>query len=189
MEEVAPQILNRLQELGPAVSVDFNIGVEAYFDTLTTLIDRFCNKKKLSCIYISITVPSSTILSALQSLEIDTAKIRFIDCISFATMECMGTDEAQTVFVESPTMLEYIVLKMEYLFRKGKGEEFMVILDSVNSLAAHNEVRILYEFMQVLMASAKGKGAYPVLLSMEEQMKPEVREMLTLVCDQIVTLK
>jgi len=189
MEEAAPQILSRLNELGPAVSIDFNISVEAYFDTLTTLIDRFCNKKKLSCIYISITVPSSTILSAMQSLEIDTSKLRFVDCISFATMESSATEDQQTVFVESPTMLEYIVLKMEYLFRKGRDEQFMVVLDSVNSLAAHNEVRMLYEFMQVLMASAKSRGAYPVLLSMEEQMKPEVREMLQLVCDQIVTLK
>ncbi len=188
MEEVAPQILSKLNELGPSVSIDFNISVEAYFDTLTALIDRFCNKKKMSCIYISVTVPSSTINSALQSLEIDTAKLRFVDCISFATMEC-AADDAQTVYVESPTMLEYIVLKMEYLFRKGKGEQFMVILDSVNSLAAHNEVRMLYEFMQVLMASAKSRGAYPVVLGMEDQMKPELQEMLQLVCDQIVTLK
>ncbi len=189
MEEVAPQVLSKLNELGPAVSVDFNISVEAYFDTLTALIDRFCNKKKLACIYISITVPSSTIMSAMQSLEIDTSKLRFVDCISFATMECAETDAEQTVFVESPTMLEYIALKMEYLFRKGRDEQFMVVLDSINSLAAHNEVRMLYEFMQVLMASAKSKGAYPVILSMEEQMKPEVREMLQLVCDQIVTIK
>jgi len=189
MEEVAPQVLSRLNELGPAVSIDFNISVEAYFDTLTALIDRFCNKKGLSCIYISVTMPASTIRSALQSLDIGSDKLRFVDCISFATMECSASDDGQTVFVESPTMLEYIVLKMEYLFRKGKEEQFMVILDSVNSLAAHNEVRMLYEFMQVLMASVKSRGANPVLLSMEEQMKPEVSEMLQLVCDQIVTVK
>jgi len=46
-----------------------------------------------------------------------------------------------------------------------------------------------HEFMQVLMASVKSRGAYPVLLSMEGQLKPEVSEMLQLVCDQIVTLK
>ncbi|HQM66735.1 MAG TPA: hypothetical protein PLY24_03000 [Methanomassiliicoccales archaeon] len=189
MEEVAPQVLGRLEELGPAVSLDLNISVEAYFDTLTTLIDRFCNKKQLTCIYISVTVPASTIKAALGSLEIATDRLRFVDCISFATMECAPSDDAQTVFVESPAMLEYIVLKVEYLFRKGKGERFMVILDSVNSLAAHNEVRMLYEFMQVLMASVKSRGAYPVLLSIGEQMKPEVHEMLQLVCDQIITLK
>ncbi|NLX46905.1 MAG: hypothetical protein GXY70_01845 [Euryarchaeota archaeon] len=189
MEEVAPQIIGKLNELGPAVSIDLNISVEAYFDTLTALIDRFCNKKGLSCIYISVTVPASTIRSALESLEISTDKLRFVDCISFATMECSTDDDAQTVFVESPTMLEYVILKTEYLFRKGRDEQFMVIMDSVNSLAAHNEVRMLYEFMQVLMASTKSRGAYPVLLSIEEQMKPELLEMLQLVCDQIVTLK
>jgi len=41
MEEVAPQIIGKLNELGPAVSIDLNISVEAYFDTLTALIDRF----------------------------------------------------------------------------------------------------------------------------------------------------
>jgi hypothetical protein len=188
MEEIAPQITNRLEELGPAVSVNFSLSIEGYFDTLTALIDRFCNAKKLTCIYISVNVPSSTIMSALESLEISTAKIRFVDCISFATMESTGGDD-RTVYVESPTMLEYIVLKMEYLLRKNKGEQFMVVLDSVNSLAAHNEVRMLYEFMQVLMASVKSRGGYPVILSIEEQMKPELREMLMLVSDQMVTLK
>ena len=138
MEEAAPQILSKLNELGPSVSIDFNISVEAYFDTLTALIDRFCNKKKLSCIYISVTVPSSTINSALQSLEINTEKLRFVDCISFATMECAASDDPQTVYVESPTMLEYIVLKMGTSSGRA-GERFMVILDSVNSLAAHGE--------------------------------------------------
>ena len=87
-------------------------------------------------------------------------------------------------------MLRNVALKMEHLFRRGGGgKQFIVIMDSVNSLVTYNAICILSEFMQVLMASMKSRGAYPVLLSMEEQMKPDVLEMLQLVCDQIVTLK
>ena len=77
-------------------------------------------------------------------------------------------------------MLENIVLKVEYMFRMLEGKPSLVILDSINSMAMNNATNLLSEFVQVLSTMIKSKGAYIVILSVEEQLKPDLREMLSL---------
>jgi len=55
-------------------------------------------------------------------------------------------------------------------------------------MAMNNATNILSEFVQVLSTLIKSKGAYIVILSVDEQLKPDLREMLSLVSDQIVTI-
>jgi archaellum biogenesis ATPase FlaH len=64
----------------------------------------------------------------------------------------------------------------------------VVVIDSFNSFAMSNESKILSEFMTVLMTSLKAKEAYPIILTIPDQLKPELKEMLTMVCDMIIPL-
>jgi hypothetical protein len=48
---------------------------------------------------------------------------------------------------------------------------------------------MLSEFLHILISGLSTKEAYPVILSIQEQLRPEVREMLNLVCDQVVNLE
>ena len=112
----------------------------------------------------------------------------FVDCVSYGVMESLDGGE-NTVYVESQTMLENIVLKVEYMFKMLEGKPSLVILDSINSMAMNNGTNILSEFVQVLSTMIKSKGAYIVVLSVDEQLKPDLREMLALVGDQMVTIK
>jgi KaiC/GvpD/RAD55 family RecA-like ATPase len=187
-EEAKEQVIAKMDEIGPAVSVVLNINMESYFDVLTGLVDNFRKEKGLNCIYIASSVSASTISSALTSLDINTKDVHFVDCVSYGVMETLDGGE-NTVYVESQTMLENIVLKVEYLFRKFEGKPSLVILDSINSMAMSNATNIMSEFVQVLSTMIKSKGAYIVLLSVDEQLKPDLREMLSLVSDQIVTIK
>ena len=65
----------------------------------------------------------------------------------------------------------------------------MVIVDSINSFAIHNDLKILSEFLHVLISGLNVKDAFPVVLCIGEQVKPEILEVLNLVCDQIVPLQ
>ena len=186
-EEAKEQAVVRMEEIGPAVGVVLNINMESYFDVLTGLVDTFSKKKGLNCIYIASSVSASTISSALMSLDINTKDMHFVDCVSYGVMESLDADN--TVYVESQTMLENIVLKVEYMFKKLEGKPSLVILDSINSMAMSNSTGFLSEFVQILMSLLKSKGAYIVVLSVDEQLKPDLREMLSLVSDQIVTIK
>lgn len=187
-EEAKEQVIAKMEEIGPAISVVLNINMESYFDVLTGLVDTFSKDKGLTCIYIASSVSASTISDALNSLDIDTKEMRFVDCVSYGVMESLDGGE-NTVYVESQTMLENIVLKVEYMFKKLEGRPSLVILDSINSMAMSNATNILSEFVQVLSTMIKSKGAYIVVLSVDEQLKPDLREMLALVGDQIVTIK
>jgi predicted ATP-dependent serine protease len=187
-EEAKEQVVAKMEEIGPAVGVVLNINMESYFDVLTGLVDTLTKRKGINCVYIASSVSASTISSALTSLDINTKHMHFVDCVSYGVMESLdGVENA--VYVESQTMLENIVLKVEYMFKKMEGKPCLVILDSINSLAMSNATGILSEFVQVLMALLKSKGAYIVVLSVDEQLKPDLREMLSLVSDQIVTIK
>jgi archaellum biogenesis ATPase FlaH len=187
-EEAKEQVIAKMEEAGPAVGMVMNINMESYFDVLTGLVDTFTKKHGLNCIYIASSVSASTISSALSSLDISTKDMHFVDCVSYGVMESLDGGE-NTVYVESPTMLENIVLKTEYTFKRLEGKPSLVILDSINSMALNNSTNMLSEFVQVLMTLMKSKRAYVVLLCVEEQLKPELREMLSLVSDQIVTIK
>jgi KaiC/GvpD/RAD55 family RecA-like ATPase len=85
--------------------------------------------------------------------------------------------------VESPTMLENIMLKVEFLMRSIEGKK-IVLLDSINSLAIHNNTKILSEFLHIMVNNLRAKEAYTVILSVEEQSTEEINNMLGLICDE-----
>jgi hypothetical protein len=101
----------------------------------------------------------------------------------------MGTSvrSEHVSFVESPTMLENIMLKVEFLMRSIEGNK-LVLLDSINSLAIHNNTKILSEFLHILVNNLRAKNAYTLILSVEEQSSEEINNMLGLVCDETINL-
>ena len=186
-KEAVEEVIGKLQEVGPSVATTFLIAPEHYFEVITGLVDNFCHENDLGCIYVTASVPAKTLRSALDSLEISRDHVRFVDCISYATMQNVQESD-NTAYVESPSLLENIVLSVEYLFRKSDEKKKIVILDSVNSLSLHNDTRMLTEFIQVLMSSLKSREAYPVIIGIGDQFRPDVLEALGLVCDQVVKI-
>ncbi|WP_019178406.1 hypothetical protein [Methanomassiliicoccus luminyensis] len=188
-DDVSGQVAQQLSDVGPAVAVALEFPVEKYFEVLRGLVEEFAKERKIDCIYISAAVPATTIQATFDALEMDSGSTSFIDCISQMTMgpQEKGTD--RFIYVESPTFLENVVLKVQYLMRKlGEGPK-LVVVDSVNALSFHNDTKILSEFLHILISGLSSKDAYPVILSMKESLRPEVHEMLALVCDQVITLE
>ncbi len=81
-------------------------------------------------------------------------------------------------------MLENLMLKVEYLIRKSQSANKLVIIDSINSLAIHNNNWILSEFLHILVSGLRAREAYTIILSVEEHSTPELNNMVNLVCDQ-----
>jgi archaellum biogenesis ATPase FlaH len=182
---VATQINDRLQTLPEAFAVSLRLKSEQYFDAIQGMVDLFASKKDLDVIYVTTTVPSRSIINALEVLEIPLNHAWFVDCIS----QIMMTSEQRhphAIQVESPTMLENIMLKVEFLLRKNAGRKALVIIDSINSLAIHNNTKILSEFLHILVNNLRSRGAYTVILSMAEYETDEIRNMLVLVSDETV---
>jgi KaiC/GvpD/RAD55 family RecA-like ATPase len=159
---------------------------ESYLDIVMSALDRYCAARKMPCIYLAAAIPASTLNDAMRSMEIEMSGVRFIDCISYS-LAYKRQDNVQ--MVESPTMLEGILLKMEYLYRIVGRKGGVVIVDSVNSLALHNDVRMMSEFAHLIVASGRARGFRVLFIGVEEQTRPEYMDVMAMVCDKVVSVK
>jgi len=180
----AQQIAAELAETPPSSAISLQMSVDNYLDVIRGVVDLFANKKQMDTIYVTATISSDAIKRVLQALDIDDTRVYFVDCISHIMMGATATQQdEQTTLVESPTMLENIMLKVEYLIRKSQSKDKLVVIDSINSLAIHNNNWILSEFLHVLVSGLRSRDAYTVILTVEEHSTPELSNMVNLVCD------
>jgi len=178
-------LLNKLETLEPGSAIALKFDIESYFDVITTITDDFVNGKDMRVIYETSTIPANSILELLNAMEISMDPINFVDAVSYMTMGAAGKSVGVT-FVESPTMLENIMLKIEYLLKKHPSEANTVVLDSINSLAIHNDNKILAEFLHILISSLRSYDCYTIILSVAEQESEDIDNILAMVCDDII---
>src|SRR3989441_999117 len=182
-----PKIAQRLIDLPEGSAVALRMAADQYFDAIRAILDVYTPKKKLDAVYVTSTIPSRSIINALEVLEIPMEHIWFVDCISQIMMSATEK-HPHAIYVESPTMLENIMLKVEYLIRRSGDRGTAIVLDSINSLAIHNNTKILSEFLHIMVNNLRARGAYTVIISMQEYETEEIRNMLVLVSDEAVEL-
>ncbi len=181
------ELTEKLRSLEAGSAVALKVDVEAYFDVITTLTDDFTRDRDMQVIYTTSTISSSTIIQVLDAFEIDKSKVQFVDAVSYMTM---GVDKQRegVTYVESPTMLENLSLKIEYLLKKYSTEENTVVIDSIDSLAIHNDNRILSEFLHILISNLRSHDCYTFIMSVSEQDSEEIDNMLAMVCDDFIEI-
>ena len=184
---VTAEVAEKLNSLPDSSAVSLRLKSDQYFDALQGMLDRFAVKRNMEVVYVTATIPSQSIISALEVLEIPMEHIWFVDCISQIMMS-QAKRHPHAIVVESPTMLENIMLKVEFLLRKHPDRNALVVLDSINSLAIHNNTKILSEFLHILVNNLRSRGAYTVIVSMREYETEEIRNMLVLVSDESIEL-
>jgi len=184
---VTREIADKLSALPEASAVSLRLGTDQYFDAIQGMLDVFASKNNLEVFYITSTIPSQSIINALEVLEIPLDRIWFVDCISQIMMSA-AKRHTHSIVVESPTMLENLMLKIEFLMRKHPERKALVVLDSINSLAIHNNTKILSEFLHIFVNNLRSHGAYTVIFSMQEYETDEIRNMLVIVCDETLEL-
>jgi archaellum biogenesis ATPase FlaH len=180
------ELAEELIQLPPS-AISLAIRDETYFDAIRGVVDIFATKKDLNVIYISAAIPSQSIIDVLSILEVDMSRIYFVDCIS-PIMASAGKRHANVHMVESPTMLENIMLKVEYLMKKNQNRANVILLDSINMLAIHNSPKILSEFVHILNNNMRSKNAYIVIFSIESFSSDEIANMMGFVCDLEISM-
>lgn len=183
----AQDIARELSEMPPASAISLQFSVDEYLEVIRGVLDLFANKKEMDTIYVTATISSEAIKRVLDALDIDSSRIFFVDCISHIMMGASSAQQDEhTTIVESPTMLENLMLKVEYLIRRSQSKDKLVVLDSINSLAIHNNNWILSEFLHILVSGLRSREAYTIIFSVEEHATPEINNMVNLVCDHVL---
>ena len=183
MIDVSVQVAGEMQKLEPSTSTSLEIGTEVYFDAIKGMLNH--RNKNMQIIYVASTVPAEAIINAMKMIGVDTSHVRFIDCISSMMTGQRGSPE-NVILIESPTMLENIMLKIEFVRRKSAGKTVLVIVDSINTLHIHNDWKIMGEFLHIMVNGLRSRGAMVLMLSINEQQTQEVSTLLGLVSDKTI---
>ncbi len=192
MPNVAPgEIAERLRALPEGSGVAMKLGATDYagnyLQFLAATLRDFGMEANAYTIYVSVTNPCILVNSLLASLEIPSDRVFFVDVISQTMMSSL-TKLPNASYVESPTMLENVMLRVEYFLRKNTATRRIVIIDSVNSLAIHNDPAILSEFFHIMVNNLKSRGITTVILAVAEETNPELENLLSFVCDDTIQL-
>lgn len=185
------EVLDRMRSFTNGGTVALRLGSQEYADNyleaLGLTVRELGGEPDTHLIYVSVTNPAALVWSLLQALDIPAVQLSFVDAISHLMMSYENV-LPNASYVESPTMLEGIMLRIEYLLRKHPSQRNMVIVDSVNSLAVHNSPDVLSEFFHILVNNLKTRSVFTVLFSASEGEGGDLDRILSLVVDDSFTL-
>ena len=111
-------------------------------------------------------------------------RVRYLDCVSGLTGLAPPPDPDAT-FVESPTLLEKILLRTEQLLRRMPAPRFLV-LDSLSTLAVYNGTPAVVELAHTLVNRLRHLETLAILVLVEKQAGEELSDAVTPLCDTVL---
>jgi KaiC/GvpD/RAD55 family RecA-like ATPase len=178
------QIAATLKEHEDATAISLITDISSYFIAMKEVV-KYTEEQNLKCVYITATIPSSVILEQLASEDISTDHVHFVDCISFMVGKAPEEDE-KVLFIESPTMIETIMLKVHTMIKQLGDDPKIVFLDSVNTLSLHNDEKVMQEFVHYLINALRVREVPSIVLSIVDQTPEDLEIILKLVCDEVI---
>jgi KaiC/GvpD/RAD55 family RecA-like ATPase len=156
-----------------------------YFAALSATLWDVGTETNAHTIYVSITNPAALVWSLAQALDVPPDRISFVDAISHIMMNYRDPLPNAT-YLESPRILDGIMLRVEYLLRKQASPRPIVVVDSVNSLAIHNPPDLLSEFFHIMVNNLKIRQVLTVILVVPDENSTSLEQMLSLVVDETI---
>ncbi len=178
------QIAATLKENEDAMATSLITDISNYFTAMKEVV-KYTQEEGLKCVYVTATIPSSVIVEQLASEDITTDHVFFVDCISYMVGKSPEEDDS-VLFIESPTMVETIMLKVHTMVKMLGDEPKLVFLDSVNTLSLHNDEKIMQEFVHYLINALRVRKVPSVVLSIVDQTPEDLEIILKLVCDEVI---
>ncbi len=166
-----------------AVRLDPHEYADQYFNALASSLRDVSVDADSYTIYVSITNPASLVSSLAQALDVPMERLAFVDAISHIMMNYRDPLPNAT-YIESPRMLEDIMLRVEFLLRKHPSQHPIVVIDSVTSLAIHNPPDLLTEFLHILLTNLKSRQVLTILFAVSDDQGSTMDQMLNLVVDE-----
>ncbi|HUJ77939.1 MAG TPA: hypothetical protein VLX64_02920 [Thermoplasmata archaeon] len=189
MTMVGVDLAEKLRSLqgGAAVAIrlDPREYADQYFAVMSAALRDVGSESNAHTIYVSVTNPASLVWSLAQALDVPAERISFVDAISHIMMNYRDP-LPNASYVESPRMLEDIMLRVEYLLRRRPSPRSIVLVDSINSLAIHNPTDLLSEFFHILLTNLKSRQVVAVVLAVSEDGESPLDRLLSLVVDESI---
>ncbi len=186
MFELDQRIAEQLTEVSLSSSIQVRCGnSNAFMVTASTLIPLM-QMFEMGGVYICATRGAVEIIEAFEAIGIDVSEIQFIDLVSSGILGGTEIEFPNVSFVDSPIMLESVLLRTLYILRISNNERNFVFIDSVNSLAIYNEERMLAEYLHTFINTFRQREVLTVILNVPDQVPPTVLANMDLYCTDLI---
>ena len=136
MFELDALIAEQLTEVSLNSAVQVRCGNSNSFmvtaSTMMPLIQSF----GMGGVYISASRGAVEIIQAFESIGVDVSNIQFLDLVSSGILGGTDVPYPNVHFVDSPIMLESVLLRTLYILRTSNMERNFVLVDSINALSS-----------------------------------------------------
>ena len=186
MFELDQRIAEQLTEVSLNSSVQVRCGnSNAFMVTASTMIPLM-QMFEMGGVYICATRGAVEIIEGFEAIGVDVSNIQFVDLVSSGILG--GTDVAypNITFVDSPIMLESVLLRTLYILRISNTERNFVLIDSVNALAIYNEERMLAEYLHTFINTFRARDVLSSVVTVPDQTPPSVLANLDLYCTDLI---
>jgi hypothetical protein len=184
---VEENLKQQLSQLPDTTILYLNSNTSEYYKSIITTIDFLVNTLGYGGVYISSTRPVSDIKLQMEASGIPTHDIKFVDSVVYLVGG--KTDDDDTAYVESPSMLETIMLRLDWQLKQIRSPEKFVFFDSMNGLTVYNEEKLLMEFIHVFANNMRLKDMFTVLIGVKEQTPLKIDSTLRLNCDDTIDIE
>tara|TARA_B110000116_G_scaffold263254_1_gene269510 strand:+ start:516 stop:1100 length:585 start_codon:yes stop_codon:yes gene_type:complete len=186
MIELDQRIAEQLTEITLNSSLQVRCGSSNSFLVTASLIEPLINEFQMGGVYISASRPAPELIATLKEIDIPTEGIQFIDCVSSALLGGTENQFTNISYIDSPIMLENILLRTLFHLRQMPTEQNFVILDSVNALAIYNEEKMLAEYLHTFINTFRARDVLSAVVTVPDQTPPSVLANLDLYCTDLV---
>ena len=186
MFELDQGIAEQLTEVSLNSSIQVRCGNSNAFMVTASTIVPLLQMFEMGGVYISASRGASEIIQAFETIGIDVSNIHFIDLVSSGILGGTNVQYNNVSFVDSPIMLESVLLRTLYILRIANTERNFVLIDSVNALAIYNEERMLAEYLHTFINTFRQREVLSVILNIPDQVPPTVLSNLDLYCTDLI---
>jgi len=160
------------ERVSAAIQVNQSVGIQVpenrHGDLLEAVFNSMCRNTHDIWTFVSV---SKTFDYLTKTFKESTRhpNIKFIDCISRAAG--ISDNSNNCIFLESPVMLENLILEIINNFKSQKRDmDKYIVIDSLSALMIYNDPEIIREFISLVMNRSRAENIHVVSILVEEEM-------------------
>jgi hypothetical protein len=174
------------EEATPSSAIQVRVGTSNSFLVISSILQPLIQGFKMRGVYICASRSAVEIIQTLEQIEIDPSGIQFIDTVSSGFIGGTESPYPNIRYVDSPIMLESIMLQTLYHLKSNTETGNFVILDSVNALSIYNDARMLAEYLHTFINTFRAREVLTAIVNVPDQTPPGVLANLDLYCTDLI---
>lgn len=186
MFELDQRIAEQLTQVSLGSSVQVRMSSSNAFAVTASTMIPLMQMFEMGGVYISASRGAVEIIQAFEAIGVDVSGIHFLDLVSSGVLGGTDVPYSNITFIDSPIMLESILLRTLYTLRTVNNQRNFVFLDSVNALAIYNDDRMLAEYLHTFINTFRQREVLSVILNVPDQTPPLVLANLDTYCTDLV---